>query len=181
MREKPRDSRPTVAVSFHWDCKVTEETGSTFEEYHDAVLELSRESAINLIGHAHPSFPRLFDWYGANGIEAVRSIDDVFERADLYACDNSSTLYEFASLDRPVVVINGERYRRGVKYGLRFWELADVGINCDAPKDLTRRVMEALEDPDPVAVRREEISADLFPHPYDAAKVAAVTIEDLVS
>ena len=50
-------------------------------------------------------------FYEAHGIEYVPDFDDVLRRADVYACDNSSTLYEFASTGRPVVVLNAPWYR----------------------------------------------------------------------
>jgi len=81
------------------------------------------------------------------GIEPVEDFEDVLERADLYMCDNSSTLFEFASVGRPVVVLNAPWYRRHIEHGLRFWEAATVGVQVDHPAELRDAVMQALEDP----------------------------------
>jgi glycosyltransferase involved in cell wall biosynthesis len=77
------------------------------------------------------------------------------ERADLYIMDHMSTLYEFASTGRPVVVLNTPWYRRDVEHGLRFWEYADVGVNCEHPNDLEKCINLALQDPLEQKMKRE--------------------------
>ena len=65
----------------------------------------------------------------------MRDFDEVMERSTLYICDNSSTLYEFASTGRPVVVLNAPWFRRDIEHGLRFWEHADVGVSVIIQKN----------------------------------------------
>jgi UDP-N-acetylglucosamine:LPS N-acetylglucosamine transferase len=85
-------------------------------------------------------------YYRAAGIEFVRDFDEVCRRADVYVCDNSSTLFEFASTGRPVVVMNDVSWRRNVHHGLRFWDAAHVGVNVDRADGLVDAVALALED-----------------------------------
>ncbi len=147
------DSRPVVAVSFHWDCQVAPETRSGFIYFRSGIRP-SRQ--YRLIGHGHPRmFDRLAPWYKRMGIEAVSSFADILRMADLYACDNSSSLFEFAATGRPVVVMNPPFYRRGTNHGLRFWEAADVGLGIAQPSDFDKTVLRALKDPTQARVNRE--------------------------
>lgn len=153
-REPPKlpEDPPVVALSFHWDCRVAPEARSAFPHYRTALRGLGRD--FRLLGHGHPRIlQRLAATYRACGIEVVGDFCEVVRRADCYVCDNSSTLYEFASLDRPVVVLNAPWYRRGVEHGLRFWEAANVGVQCDEPEALPAAIRRALRD------RREQRAA----------------------
>lgn len=145
---------PVVAVSWHFDLRLINETRSAYTEYRHVLPELAR--TYPTIGHGHP---RLFDrvaWaYRRWGIEPVRDFADVCRRADVYVCDNSSTIFEFAATGRPVVVVNSRHYRRDVDHGLRFWEAADVGVQVDRADDLIGAITEALRDaPERKAARK---------------------------
>jgi CDP-glycerol glycerophosphotransferase (TagB/SpsB family) len=85
------------------------------------------------------------------------------DKADVYIIDNSSTLFEFASLDKPVVVLNPPWYRREINHGLRFWEFADVGVNCNNGGKLASCVDKALDDPSEIQKRRRQINNILYP------------------
>jgi len=144
---KKRTGKPVVAISFHHDRILNPETLSAWPHFKPALERISIDPRWTLIGHGHPyMIEKLIPYYEQYGVEVVRSFAEVMERADVYVCDNSSTLYEFASTDRPVVVLNAPWYRRHVEHGLRFWEHADVGINCDDPKDLPDAIARALDD-----------------------------------
>ncbi len=150
----PVPQNPTIALSFHFDGRVARETRSAFGEYRAVLADLSRR--YTMIGHAHP---RLFEnsdiaeAYRQVGIEVVRDFAQVLERADLYACDNSSTLYEAAAAGLRVVTLNSGWYRRNVHHGLRFWT-AIPGLVCDRPHALVRVIAAALEDPPEAGIAR---------------------------
>ena len=95
-----------------------------------------------VLGHGHPRIlDQLMPVYEELGIEPAYTFEEVLDRASVYCCDNSSTLFEFASLDRPVVVLNPPWYRREVEHGLRFWEAATVGVQVgDQPLDIGLRL-----------------------------------------
>lgn len=156
----------TAAVSFHWRCKVAPETGSALDDFAPELGRARRtlaKAGVELIGHAHPRIlAEARALYTTAGIETVDSFAEVVARAHLYAVDNSSTLYEFAALDRPVVVLNARAYRREVHHGLRFWTEADVGVNAD-PGGLARAVLRALKDPPEVAASRRAAVARTYP------------------
>lgn len=137
---------PTIAVSFHWDCMVAPETRSAWARYLPAFLDLHRQG-WRILGHAHPRIARtLQPRYEAAGVEFAADFDTVLDRASVYACDNSSTMYEFASTGRPVVVLNHRIYRRDVHHGLRFWAGSRLGPHVDQPEDVRPAVRQALRN-----------------------------------
>lgn len=139
-----RGGRPTVAVSFHWECPAAPESRSALSHYRRALAELAREHEV--IGHGHPRAIGLPELWHELGVEWVPSWEEVLERADLYVADNTSTLYEFALLDRPVVVLNAPWYRRSIEHGLRFWHDAGVGVQVDEPAELLAAIEVAIAD-----------------------------------
>jgi hypothetical protein len=141
---KSLGARPVVAFGFHWDSLVCPETRTSWPHFAPGLAQV--RARFEVLGHAHP---RIWDVleprYTELGIEPVRTFDEVLERADVFVCDNSSTLFEFASTGRAVVVMNAPWYRRDVTHGLRFWECAEVGVNVDEPGELVAGIERALE------------------------------------
>ena len=175
----PRRSAPptgkdaVVAISFHWVCTVAPETQPAFSHYRLVLSRLAERFTV--LGHAHPRFlDRIRHYYEHAGIEVVADFAEVCERADLYVCDNSSTLYEFAATARPVVVLNAPWYRRNVEHGLRFWEAAHVGLQVNEPADLVPTVERALTDPWPD--EREDALRIAYAYRTGAAERAARAI-----
>lgn len=165
----------TVAVSFHWDGHgIVPETVSAFSHYRFVLPDL--KAAYNLIGHGHPRAwvgpPSLERRYRREHITPVRDFADVCRQADLYICDNSSSLYEFAATGRPVVTLNAPWYRRKVNHGLRFWD-AIPGIAVDQPGDLVKAVALALEDAPPLRKAREDALDIAYAYRSGAAQRAA--------
>lgn len=178
---KPRSAKPVVAVSFHVDINVAPETQSAFMWFKAVLPTVAKRSDIQLVAHCHPrARASIVPFYQEHGITFVQTFAEVMERADVYAVDNSSTLFEFASLDRPVVVINAPVYRRDVHHGLRFWEHADVGVQCDSPADLNKSIDKALIDPPEVAAARQSANDDCYPYRGHAGERAAEVISSIV-
>ena len=152
--------RRVVAISFHWDCYVCPETESAWREYllplsADLLAPLRRKYKV--LGHGHPRiFGQLAPKWEALGIEPVADFEEVMDRAHMYIVDNSSTLFEFASLGRPVVVLNKSSYRRHLEHGLRFWQAAGIGPQVSRVSDLASVVDRAWDWP---AVERERAVA----------------------
>lgn len=175
---KARKGEPVVAFSFHWDSKsIAFETRSAWTYYQRAIALLSRHR--RLIGHAHPrEMFKLANWYRRTHIEVASSFDEVCRKADIYACDNSSSLFEFAATGRPVIVLNQPVYRRDVEHGLRFWAAAGVGVNVDQPLDLAAAVDRAIEDPPEVAEAREAALRIVYQPLHGGAELAAAALMD---
>ena len=171
----------TVAIGFHWNCHLVSETRTAFPAYRMAIAALAR-SGHRVLGHGHPRIlEELRPTYARLGIEVVADFDEVCRRADLYVCDNSSTLFEFAATGRPVVVLNAPWYRRGVDHGLRFWSAADVGIQVERGEDLIPAVERALADPPQLRAARRRALRLVYPparrSERDPGQVAASLLE----
>ncbi len=156
------DDRPVVALAFHWPTPGPPEMGNAWEHFCSALREV-RRSFPTVLGHGHPRFlGAIAPHYESAGIEVVRDFAEVLDRADVLAVDNSSVLYEFASTDRPVVLMNAPWYRRDVDFGLRFWDLATVGLQCDEPGALVDTIRLALADPPVVAAERSRCVSEVY-------------------
>jgi hypothetical protein len=171
----PLEQEPVVALSFHWECRLTQETRSALSAYLQAIPALAER--FHVIGHGHHrGMANLQRYYRRARIEVVPDFADVCRRADVYVCDNSSTLYEFAATGRPVVVMNAPWYRRSVDHGLRFWEAAEVGVNVWTRDALPDAIDLALADPPEVRDARERALSIAYAHRSGAAERAADAI-----
>lgn len=173
----PNVTSPTIALAFHWPCKIVPEADTAFRHYERHLGALVAEfGAGNVLGHGHPKAwapLNLEAVYRRFGIEPVYTFEEVLERADLLAVDNSSVLYEFASVDRPVLVLNSPAYRRDVHHGLRFWDLIP-GLQVDHPLELVDAAHGALEDNNHLAELRRSVVSTVYPlADGNAAKRAA--------
>jgi hypothetical protein len=161
-----------VAFSFHFNAPIAQEARTAYPWIFPAIAKL--RDRYQLLGHAHPRlFEGLKPRYEALGIEAVRDFADVCRRADVYVCDNSSTLFAFAATGRPVVVVNPPWYDRRVDHGLRFWEASEVGINCNRPDELAACIDEALRDTPERQAQRETALDLVYAYRTGAGKRAA--------
>lgn len=143
LRLLPAPTEPLLVVSTHWDHTLLPESRSALPEYAPVLRELASRAPLAL--HAHPRARVLVRNVAERlGVPFIESFDDVCRRATAYAVDSSSTLFEFAALDRPVIVLNGKGYRRDHHHGLRFWEAAGVGLQVDDPADLIAAAQAAL-------------------------------------
>lgn len=174
-RRQRRSAQPTVCLSFHWDCPVVSETRTALYWYRKHFGELLGRG-YEVVGHAHP---RIIDQaalaYKQFGIETIRDFDEVLARADLYAVDNSSTLYEFAATGRPVVVLNCPRYRKTVSHGLRFWSHIP-GVQVEGPGELPAAIERALLDPPDLRELRQRAVNAVFPRLDGKATERAVAL-----
>lgn len=173
---------PVVAVTFHWDCPLVPETRSSWSYWEPALPKLAAALAVaggSLLGHGHPRLWGAVErvYRRTEGIEPVERLADVLDRADLLIADNTSALYEFASLGRPVLVLNHPHYRRDVEHGLRFWSHVP-GYAIDRPDELLLGVRRALEDaPEDRALRERAVAHAYAYTDGRAGERAATAIE----
>lgn len=174
---------PVVCISFHWDgSKIQPEAGNAFGYFRRVLPDLAQWHEFKLIGHGHP---REIDFFAREyqklGIEVVRDFDEVMERADVYVCDNSSTIFEFCVTGKPVVLMNAPQYRRHIYWGIRFWDYTEIGPMVDEPEDLLVAILVALKGTTYYAARREIAIQNLFPYLGCSAKRAAEAIREWLS
>lgn len=163
---------PVIAFGFHWNAYHHPESRSAFAWYQSIIPTIAQRYAV--LGHGHPRASFLPPFYAKHGIEHVASFDDVCRRADVYVADNTSSLFEFASTGRPVVVLNAPWYRRDVSHGLRFWDAASVGPNVSDPAELPDAIEAALASD---ARARDDALAHVYAYRSGAARRAADAIE----
>jgi len=174
-----RDGEPgrVVALSFHFNSLIAPETRNAYRWAIPAILGL--RDRYKLLGHAHPRlYPSIRRDYRKLGIEPVESFDEVCRRADVYVCDNSSTLFAFAATGRPVVVLNPPWYDRNVRHGLRFWEAAGVGVQCDRREALGDCIEQALADAPEQRQNREAALDLVYAYRSGASQRAAAVLEE---
>lgn len=180
LPDRVGDKGRVVAVSFHFNGFVAPETKNAVQWALPAVMDLAKR--YELIGHAHPRlFPKLRRLYQAARIEPVADFDEVCRRADVYVCDNSSTIFAFAATGRPVVLMNPPSYDRSINHGLRFWDAADVGIQVDEPRKLGDAIDEALKDKPAQRKRREAALDKVYAYRTGAGERAADVLLDWAS
>lgn len=178
-------ARPLVAVTFHWECSLVPETLSARRHYEDALTSLRdavRACGGELLGHGHPrAWGSLRALWASLGVPHTPHLADVLDQADLLAGDNTSALYEFASLDRPVVVLNAPWYRRDVDHGLRFWSHVP-GVEVDEPDLLADTVINALtgDTPTTTSLRRRAVDHVYAHRDGRAAERAAAAIAEVL-
>lgn len=148
-------------ATFHWAADFCNEAGNGFAYFRQAIVDMADVGPI-FTSH-HPRAPEIGRWFGGHGIPVVEDFAGVMRHGSVLAFDNTSVGFMFAATDRPVVVMSPPHYRRDVEHGLRFWEFADVGVQCFDPELLAEAFEKALEDPPSIAMRRREITAELFP------------------
>lgn len=176
---RPSDE-PTVAIAFHWGSKDSDppESGNALDHYRDILPELGKRYRV--IGHGHPlaeaEFREVFD---KAGIEYVGSFREVCRRADVYVNDLSSTMYEFLTTGKPVIVLNAPQFRREAQWGIRFWDYSDVGINVEQPDELFAAIDRTLAEYQTVHIQeRMKAVRDLYPYLGTSAERAAKVLCD---
>lgn len=159
-KQKTNNQRPLIVFSWHWECKVIPETTGGFNYWKGCLIEIGKKYNIAL--HGHPRIQRDVKIFARdNDIEHIESFDEVLVRADVYACDNSSTLFEFAAIDKPVIVLNNPWFRKDIEQGMRFWEYADIGVQCDDISDIEEAINKAIEDKEH---KRVEYVPKIYPY-----------------
>lgn len=161
-----RNVPPVVAFTFHCDAHVVPETRWAWPLFKGAITDLARrqsELPFRMLGHCHPRFYNYMEKaWRALKVEFEPDPNVILKRASCLVFDNSSFGMEFASLDKPVVVLNPPWYRRDVHHGGRFWEWSEVGVQVDDPANLLPAINLALTDPPHIQNRRREVISDVY-------------------
>jgi CDP-glycerol glycerophosphotransferase (TagB/SpsB family) len=118
----------------------------------------------------------LAPFYRDLGIEVVRDFSEVMQSADIYVNDCSSTMYEFLVTGKPVIILNAPWFRRDVRWGIRFWDYTDIGIQVNEPGELLPAIDRTLDSPNEYLSDRENAVRDLYPFLGQAAQRAAGAI-----
>jgi hypothetical protein len=152
-------SDPLVCLSFHWDCHVHPFTRSCWRDYIPYFKAIRK--SFRTVGHAHPRhYDKFADRFRRNKIKMIADFREVMERVDVYINDSSSTIFEFAYLNKPVVLLNSDIYPRDKNLNARFWQYKSVGVNVDDPATVVNKIREAITDtPEQQALRKKAVEA----------------------
>lgn len=179
----------TVGCSFHWPgLRAAPESGWAWPDFHRAIAHEVAHGPHRWLGHVHHRADRKVDsvdiprWWLDVGAVPCREWPDVVAEADVYVCDNSSTIFEAAWLGIPVVLLNAPHWRRDVEHGLRFWQRADIGVQVDHPDDLAAAIEHALSDPPERQAKRAHHAHAVYEMPTatTASEAAANAVVDLL-
>ena len=149
LNEKLKTKAPIIVMSTHWDCKISPYSRSAFYHMEGAVPMLREKYGKRFFLSAHIKIQIMIrEKARYYGVPFLSDFNTVLRKASLYIMDQGSTLYEFASMDRPVVAYNCPYYdkRFDGDFGMRFWEHCP-GIQCDEAINMLDVVEEALSDP----------------------------------
>lgn len=164
----------TVAISFHWESGVCPEARGAWRHYAAGLPDAIRgmqAAGLEVLGHGHPRlWPTIWPFWRRLGVEPVREWGEVLARADVFAVDNSSAMYEAAAVGLGVVAMNAPWFRRDVHHGLRFWDQIP-GPQIDGPDGLPGAVQAAVT-PRWAAVARR-VAAGVYRHVGARAAVEA--------
>jgi hypothetical protein len=172
----PRNA--VVCMSFHWDGKqVSPEAGTSWPYYKGIIPELHKrlkqERDINLILHGHPRIQdEIRTFAETHNVQFIADFEEIMKTAQLYICDNSSTIYEFLVTGYPVILLNNPAYRRNIDFGIRFWQYTDIGTQVDVPSQLFIETIMALDYADKYRYARKKAVEYLFPHLGSSTAVA---------
>lgn len=171
VERQPRGDRLRVVVSAHWDNRTFNATRSALSLYQ--LGSWAADSRVELLGHAHPRiFEKASERFARAGIKVIKEFTDVIAWADVYACDNSSTLFEAYACGIPVVMIDAPWFPSG-DGSWRFDRYAHIGPH--ATDDLIGAAIHASET-EPVY---DAMTAEIFGRVDGAAHRAAEAIEAL--
>lgn len=173
-----------VAFTWHWQCRLVPETKWALPHYHPGLARVVAElraGGVEVDGHGHPrALHDLAPIWARLKVRTVASFDQVVAQDSVLVGDNTSALYEWAALGRPVVVLNAPWYRRGVEHGLRFWSHVP-GRQVDHPDELTDAILEAVEHPGRGEALRRAATAEVYAHLDGRAadRAAAAIVKEL--
>ena len=155
--------RPTVALTFHHGDQHSRpaEVGSAWEHYIDVLPLLGKR--YRLLVHAHPSSAvAVKEACALWGIEMLEDYDEVFRQADILVNDCGSAAYEFCATGKPVILLNAPWFDRKARWGIRFWDYANIGLQVDEPEQLEQAIERVMLAPDEHRVNRHRMVHDLF-------------------
>lgn len=173
--------KPLVCISFHWnDNKNIPEMKNSFNYYKKIIPILKDREEFDLVFHGHPKDEKVWeDYCKKNNIKKIKYLDEVLKEADIYICDNSSSMYEFAALNKPVIVLNNPEYRKSVAGHIRFWEYIP-GLEVNEPEELLPSIIRTIKNPKEFEKNRLDIINHLYPYRgYSSQRAAEVIVNFL--
>lgn len=177
MDPKEAAGRP-VGFGFHWNNTARPETSRTWDWWLNAIREVATQREVWATCH-----PRDYKDFAEQvrqrniPVNLTSDLREMHRRVGVFCADNTSALYLMAALGHPVVVLNHPSYRDYMEHGLRFWDAADVGVQCGDTQDLLEAIEEAEQCNEEDLFYREEALKWVFFRQKGASVVEALLLE----
>jgi len=109
-------------------------------------------------------------------VEKFEDISPLLHAADILITDVSSTMMEFAALDKPVVLFNNPDWASYENYNPNDIEFKwrDIGMEANDLAELKRAVKISLLKPDIKKEKRKQYTDRLFKNKYDGQAVERI-------
>ena len=159
---KPQNDKPIIAVSFRWresTCALNH-----YQEHLSGFIKEASERGWEVLGHGHPlRWEKCFKpLWKSLGVSFTSDFEKVMRVANVYCADASSTSFEFAATDRPVVFLDCPAYEERRESMWHRFSHAYAGVTCNHPRDMAESIAEALIDsPEQKALRAKAV-AEIF-------------------
>jgi hypothetical protein len=143
---RERGDRLRLVASFHWDNRMIPETTTGLFQFQQYFAGWATDSRIEIRGHAHP---RIIDkaakYFARAGIEMIADFADVIAWADVYAADNTSTIFEARACGLGVVFFDLPWYPTESD-SWRFGDHANIGPHVRDGRGLVEAAYDANDN-----------------------------------
>lgn len=155
----PQPRSGVVAFTWHWDGQYSPEARGDWRRWAHAVEVMAQ--VMPVLVHAHPRIRwEVERWTHESGLDFAADFREVVARADILACDNSSAMFEWAALERPVVVLDQPWYGPDDAHPHPWPLRRSLGPVCAEPNHLAAAVEQARHDD---GERRRRAIAHVYP------------------
>jgi hypothetical protein len=170
-------SKLRVVISFHWDNRTWPQTKSALLYYQPFFDSYAADPRIELAGHAHPRIAaRARKYYERAQIPFIADFAEVIRWADVYAVDNSSTLFEAKALGLDVVLLDAPWFPTG-DGSLRFDRYVDIGPHAQ-PETLVEMSLQANYNRVTYSDAGGRMTTEVFGVVEGSTRLAAEAIEE---
>lgn len=178
----PEPEPAGVGFVFHWDNTVQAESAATWPYWSNQICELVAAGQEVWL-HCHPRERGRFaaEFLQPSGLTDrwVPTLEELHLKCGVVCGDNTSAMYLLAGAGHPLVVLNHSKYRHNINHGLRFWDAADVGVNCDRASDLPAAIEMARRRREVDWKYRESALNYVFYRREGASIIEALLLEEL--
>lgn len=123
IARKPVGHEPTVVFTWHYNAQVCPESMSGFAYWREPTIAALEHAGYRVLAHAHPrAATDVLGFYDLRRTLYVPEFEEIVDQGDILIGDNTSAMFEWSALGRPVIALDSPEWRPAVRHGLRFWD-----------------------------------------------------------